>query len=435
MGIKFRYWYRLTKAFLVRFRGILFVGVIAGLLLFSLARYFLPQLTSASAVIGMTGRYHIEELPNSVLSQIGEGLTKLDEEGKVVPALAKSWEASENGKVWTFHLNTDIKWHDGSSIKSSDIQYLFEDAQIERPDPETIVFKLTAPFAPFPVVASRPVFKQGLIGTGEWRVTKVGLKEGYVEKLVLQNNEDQKKVLMFFPSEDSTKLAFELGKVDQITDILDPKPFDNWKTVLVTEKTNYDRFVAVFFNNGTEMFANNKTLRQALSYAIDKQSFGFTRAIGPISPNSWAFNPQVKDYAFDPARAKQLLGKGQESITLTTSPLLLPIAENVAGYWRDIGVEVNVQAVSILPNEYQAFLAIYNIPLDPDQYSIWHSTQTETNISHLNNPRIDKLLEDGRLELNEQNREKIYLDFQRFLLEEAPAVFLYHPVSYTITRK
>ena len=80
-------------------------------------------------------------------------------------------------------------------------------------------------------------------------------------------------------------------------------------------------------------------------------------------------------------------------------------------------------------------MATVDIPKDPDQYSLWHSTQTSTNVSRLANPRIDKLLEDGRIELDQETRKKIYLDFQRFLVEEVPAVFLYHPEYYTIKRK
>jgi len=75
------------------------------------------------------------------------------------------------------------------------------------------------------------------------------------------------------------------------------------------------------------------------------------------------------------------------------------------------------------------------IPKDVDQYPLWHSTQSDTNMSKFSNFRIDKLLEEGRVELDTDERRKIYLDFQRFLLEEAPAAFLYHPRYYSITRK
>jgi peptide/nickel transport system substrate-binding protein len=80
-------------------------------------------------------------------------------------------------------------------------------------------------------------------------------------------------------------------------------------------------------------------------------------------------------------------------------------------------------------------LAIFDTPEDPDQYSIWHSTQKATNITHYENPRIDKLLEDGRSQINTEERKKTYLDFQRFLVEDAPAAFLFYPDTYSISRK
>ena len=94
-----------------------------------------------------------------------------------------------------------------------------------------------------------------------------------------------------------------------------------------------------------------------------------------------------------------------------------------------------MQVSSVTPTEYDAFLVIFDIPPDPDQYTLWHSTQAGSNISRYKNPRIDKLLEDGRLNLDTEARKKIYLDFQRFLLEDAPAAFLFHPTWYTISRK
>ena len=88
-----------------------------------------------------------------------------------------------------------------------------------------------------------------------------------------------------------------------------------------------------------------------------------------------------------------------------------------------------------VPDQYQAILVTQEIPSDPDQYTLWHSTQTQTNLSHYANPKIDKLLEDGRKESDPEKRKKIYFDFQRYLVEDAPAVFLFHPTTYTIIRK
>jgi len=110
-------------------------------------------------------------------------------------------------------------------------------------------------------------------------------------------------------------------------------------------------------------------------------------------------------------------------------------AEKIKKDWEEAGAKVQIEITPNVPLNFQAFLATVDIPKDPDQYSLWHSTQTGTNISKYNNPRIDKLLEDGRTELDQETRKKIYIDFQRFLIEDSPAIFLYHPTFYTISRK
>lgn len=415
------------------------MGVVFGLLLFVALTVLLPRIFAGNIeYIGITGRYRTDELPPAVLNMIGEGLTKISANGSVEPALAESWETNAEGTEWTFKLKQGKVWHDGSPVTADTIQYSFEDARIERLDEYTIKFILSSPFSPFPSVVSKPTFKKGLLGTGEWEVVSLELNGQYVEKLVLKNEKGNRRVLRFYPSDDNTKNAFELGKITKIFDLLDPAPFDTWPTTLTEKIVRKDRIVAIFFKFDSPKFSgpDKKQLRQALSYAIQKDDFEGPRALGPISPNSWAYNPLVKDYAFDVERARELLkgGEGLE-INLTTTPILLKVAEKVATYWQEVGVKTNVQVVSALPEDYEAFLAIYDIPKDPDQYAVWHTTQTQTNVSKYSNPRIDKLLEDGRVELNVDERKKIYLDFQRFLLEDAPAVFLYHPVSYTITRK
>jgi peptide/nickel transport system substrate-binding protein len=199
-------------------------------------------------------------------------------------------------------------------------------------------------------------------------------------------------------------------------------------------------YVAVFFNERSAIFKDNKPLRQALSYAIDKSNWKDKRALGPIPEQSWAYNAQVKPYDFDVARAKELLSpvipKGQTlNINLTTAPTLLQVADKIAKDWAQVGIHTQIQAASSLPSDYDAYLTLYEVSLDPDQYLTWHSTQESTNVTHFANQRIDKLLEDGRLEMDLEKRKKMYLDFQRFLLEDAPAAFLYHPTSFDIIRK
>lgn len=441
-----RYWFRFITTFISRFKGVLIAGLLAGVFIFAFFSLIYPSIFNRKTeYIGIAGRYQTDNLHPIIQSLISEGLTFTKEDGTVAPALATSWEAQDEGKTWIFHLDPNKKWQDGSPVTSETIQYAFEDVQIEKPDNSTVIFKLENEYAPFPSVVSRPTFKQGLLGTGEWEVKKIELSGSFVSEIVLENKEGDKKIFRIYPTEDQAKTAFSLGEVDTMVDILEPKPTSEWNITQVKEEVSDGRYVGIFFNNENPILGGTdaKPLRQALFYAIDKNAIGTPRALGPISPESWAYNPQVKDYAYDPERAKQLIDdnmseeiKERLEVKLATIPALLETAEKVAGYWEAVGVKTIVQVTPTLPSEYEAFLAIYDIPEDPDQYSTWHSSQIGiTNISRYSNPRIDTLLESGRQELNREERKRIYLDFQRFLLEDAPAIFLYHPVSYTISRK
>ncbi len=436
-----RYYLRLLLAFLVKFRGLLILGVVIGVLLFFLSRIFISIFLSRSIeTIGITGRFNTETLPNYILEMISFGLTSIDESGNVIPAIAYSWETPDKGKTWTFNIKENVLWQDGTKIESDDILYEFTDVEIEKPDPKTIVFKLADPFVPFPSVVSRPTFKKGLLGIGPWQVKTVSISGNVIQKLVLVDKNKNSKIFKFYPTEESTKLAYKLGEVDKIIDIFVPSPLDLWQTTESTKEPNKDRVVLIFFNVQDKILGE-KSVRQALIYSIDKNNLGGQRAISTLQPDSWSFNPQVKKYDYDVDRAKKLIDdlpdelKNNLKIKLVSSPILLHVAEDIAKYWQSVDIDTVVQVSSIVPKEFQAYLTILDIPKDPDQYSLWHSTQTETNISRYSSPRIDKLLEDGRTELNIEDRKKIYLDFQRFLVEDSPAAFLYYPNTFTISRK
>ncbi|MGB6839225.1 MAG: ABC transporter substrate-binding protein [Microgenomates group bacterium] len=436
-----RYFFRLLIAFFSRFKGLLLISAVLGIAFFVFLRLIAPNFLGKSLEkIGITGRYHADNLPGFILEMAGDGLTKLNENGIAEPSLASSWETPDRGKTWIFHLSENIFWQDGKEVTSETVKYEFSDVELEIPDDKTLIFKLQSPFSPFPTVVSKPTFRKGLLGTGEWEATKVRVAGGYVQELILVNAEKDKKIYKFYPTEERAKLAYKLGQVDILLNVFNPAPLDSWKTTNVITETNTGQIVSIFFNVQDKLLSE-KSLRQALTYAIDKKTFDGERAFGPISPNCWAHNPQVKSYLYDAAKAKNIIDdlpeeqKEDLSIKLVTTPILLPVAEKIASYWDEIGVKTILQVSSGIPNDYQALLAVLDIPKDPDQYSIWHSTQIATNISNYQNPRIDKLLEDGRVELELEERRKLYLDFQRFLVEDSPAAFLYHPTSYKIIRK
>ena len=95
--------------------------------------------------------------------------------------------------------------------------------------------------------------------------------------------------------------------------------------------------------------------------------------------------------------------------------------------WQELGLNAKLRVESGIPQNFQALLITQIIPQDPDQYQLWHSTQTLTNLSKYSSPRADKDLEDGRKTASEEERKEKYMDFQKVLMEDAPATFLYYP--------
>jgi len=443
-----RYVFRLIWALLTRFKVLILLSICLGIAIFFGLKFFLPVMARpVSQRIGIPGRFTPSTLPSEVLGKVGRGLTKLNPEGSVEPDLASFWETPDKGKTWIFSLKEGPTWQDGKKVTSHSVNYQFSDVKVENPDDKTIVFKLQNPYSAFPSVVSRPVFKSGLLGTGEWEVKKIDLAGTFVNRLTIQNKDGKKITYKFYPTEERSVLAFELGEIDTLTHILNPTPLDRWPKVKLARDTNAGEYTAIFFNTKDNLLSD-KSLRQALSYGINKKILEgerasvYARAISPISMNSWAYNSQVKPYNFDPEKAKSMINDYKKAakiseliINLTSSPILLSQAEKISKDWEAIGVKVNLQVMASVPSDYQALLAIFDTPEDPDQYSIWHSTQASTNITHYNNPRIDMLLEDGRTQINLEDRKKTYLDFQRFLVEESPAAFLYYPSTYTISRK
>lgn len=447
---RFNYWLRLLTVFLERFRGVIFVGILLGALFFILLPRVVPLLPwlEKTETVGMVRRFTLEEMPIDIQNEISLGLTTIDESFNIKPGLAESWISEEDGKVWIFKLG-EHSWQDGKPVRAQDINYNFSDAEVEIIDEKTIKFILRDPFAPFLSVISRPAFKKGLLGAGSWKVEKLSLvNRRFVEVLKLKNVKDSKtKVYRFYPTEESARIAFKLGEIRTLTGIVDPGSLREWPNAQIEENRRRDLYAGVFLNT-IDPHLQNKSLRQALAYAIDKEDFGHERAISPISPDSWAFNPQVKPYSYSPERAKELLKTLSEeererlTINLVTTPTLLDIADKIKERWEAVGVKTNIQVSNTPPTDFQTLLAIQPIPPDPDQYSVWHSSQSITNVTNYGagadkpreSPRIDKLLEDGRRILDQEERRKIYVDFQRFLVEDSPVIFLYHPSTYTTRR-
>ncbi|MFZ2200090.1 MAG: ABC transporter substrate-binding protein [Microgenomates group bacterium] len=436
-----RRYYWVSQGFLARHSKIITRTTVIVLTLILIFFFFARYIPSPKHTlrIGRIGKYNYETFPQDIQSLMSRGLVQVTPDGKITPDLAESWEIKDDGKTYIFTIKDDVYWSDGSKLTPSDISYNFKDVEVERTG-DTITYHLKEPFSPFLSAVERPIIKKNKYGTGAYRLTKTEVFSGVIQSMTLETS-NERRIYKFYPTETSSLTAYNLGEVDAIEKLSfigDALTRDT--TTMVADNNNTtDTQSVLFFNNNDTVLASKPT-RQALAYAIEDKTFGKERTISPIKKQSWAYNNLVKTYDYDPSKAKSLLAqdvKDPSAVKLELKTMLqyLDIAESIATSWRDVlGVEVEVKVVSSVTSDYQILLADFTPPVDPDQYSIWHSTQG-TNFTHFSNLKIDKLLEDGRRTSDQKLRKEIYQDFQRFLLEDCPAVFLFKSNSYTISRK
>lgn len=438
----------LIKAYVKKWRKTIFVFFIAGLVFFFLLRFFLATIIARFPVIhretvGVVGAYTLDTLPPFIVHDIARGLTSVDASGTPKPDLAESWDIKDGGKTYVFHLKKSQYFTDGTLLNSSEIQYSFSDVKIDRPDPLTIVFHLKDPYAPFLVTASRPVFINGFIGLGDFKIKDIKIDSGFVASMTLvgANGQLQVKVYQFYPTEESLRLAFVLGNVSRAVGLTDLS-FENsnlrsFPNAVVTKTTDYTQLVTVFYNNQDRVLSD-KRLRDALSFALPNSFAQGERANSPYSPLSFAYQLDQLHTQQDIVHAKLLMdsiGSGTPVLTLSVQPKYKDVATEVVKSWKAIGITVKIKIItSGTPDSFQMLLSDFTVPQDPDQYTLWHSDQIN-NITQYRSLRIDKLLEDGRKTIDRAARIKTYADFQKYLLDDQPASFLYFPYTYTVVRK
>lgn len=439
---KLRFLSRLAKAFLLKWYLLIILGIFWG----AVTYFFIPRIVKHIPLplkvikIGVLGKYTIEEIPDDILKELSRGLTKQSDNGLVLPDISSSWQISPDGQVYTFNFANKFSWSDGTEFKPEDVNYNFKEAKILPIDFQTLKVKLEENYSPFLSVVSQPLFKKGLIGLGDYKVDRIERSGQTLKSILLvpvkRDNSKSKILYRFYVSMDYLKTAFKLGEVDIIENLDSDNLFSGWNNIAFSQAQNDLQHLVLFFNTKKDPFSD-KNFRQAISYSLEKET-GKKRSLGPISHISWAFNPGIKKYDLDLDKAKLLLSKiklqPNSVFTINTFPNLESQANKIKNQLTVLGINSEVKLTTYSPEEFDMLLALVEIPKDPDQYLLWHTSQ-QSNISNFSNPRIDKLLEEGRKTLNQEDRKKIYFDFQRFLVEESPAVFLSYPSYYRLERK
>jgi peptide/nickel transport system substrate-binding protein len=229
-------------------------------------------------------------------------------------------------------------------------------------------------------------------------------------------------------------------------------------------KYRYPSYGFIVWNTEKPIF-KDKRVRQALTMLvprqliIDKVRFGLaTPATGPVSPESYDYNPNIKPWPYDPARAAQLLdeagwkdsngdgvrdkdgmpfrfeftGTAQNQFMDQLLPILKDEFRKVGIDMTERRVEFTVQVDSLKDHKFDASSLNLLAQLLTDPYSVWHSSQIKNrgqNYSSFKNPEIDHILEQARTEFDREKRQQLYWRFQEIIHDEQPFTFIFYPTE------
>jgi peptide/nickel transport system substrate-binding protein len=449
-----------------------------------------------------TVNFLIESMPLSLDPRVGtdaqsehlhaliyDGLVARDEQMNIVPDLAERWE-SPDPLTYVFRLRRGVKFHDGRALTSADVKFTFDSLlsgavkslkrgtfpmveSVEAPDPATVVFHLREPYASFLWNLTRTAvgivpagsgeeIAQNPIGTGPFRF--VGMKQD--EEIVLERNADyfggapKIERVRFRVVPDAIVRALELrkgtadiGGVNSLTpdmvNALAKEP-----GIVADERPG--TVIAYIAFNFDDPILTHREVRQALAYATDRATLiryllrGQARQAGSLlPPNHWAYEPNVRQYGYDPEQSNRLLDaagfpRGSDGIrfhlTLKTSTeeSARLLGEVLADEWKRVGV-----ALDLRPLENATFLSdigsgsfqLYTFRWvgannDPDIFNYVFSSQRippkGANRGHYHNPTLDSLLDRSRVEMNREKRKAILSEIQKLVAEDEPYIDLWY---------
>lgn len=440
---------------------------------------------------------------HEVAGYVFNGLIRYDKDLKLEGDLAESWEVSPDGLTIIFHLRRGVKWHDGAAFTSRDVLYTYrvtidpktptayadafkQVSRAEAPDPYTFRVTYSKPFAPaleswgVSVLPShllegkditRSALSRHPIGTGPYV-----FKEWVAgQKVTLEANPNYyegrpyigRYIYRVIPDNATMYMELKAGGVDMMG--ISPVQYQRQTdTPEFTDKFNKYRYPASAYTylgyNLRHPLFSDRRVRQALTCAINKDEIvhGVLLGMGqvahsPYKPGTWAHNPGVKDFDYNPDKARALLAeagwlkKNSDGVLVKNGkPFRFTILTNqgndqrlktaviIQNRLKAIGVEVKIRVIEwasflsqfIDKGKFDAVLLGWTIGQDPDLYDIWHSSKTnpkELNFIGYRNPEVDRLLEEGRGTFDMEKRKRCYYRFQEILAEDQPYTFLYVP--------
>lgn len=424
---------------------------------------------------------------SSLQGNVYDTVITYDLEGNLAGGLAENWELSDDGLEYVLTMREGVTFHEGQTFTANDIvanlDRILDEANglarrtelsnigsYEATDDQTLTMSLEEPYSTLlAVLATNEVG----IASGEWLESDVdpAREMNGTGPFMLDSFEPEVRYTII---KNPNYWQSGLPYLDTINEM--PIPDDNARVnALLSGEANYIEYVP--WQNMTELDENpdftlfkgfdlynivrlnssrppldNKLVRQALNFAIDRQAVidvafggeGLSMTSGLFPPESPWNNTELEGHwSYDPDRAMELLneaGVDPSEVTLDFAVATISVhsdtAQVVQQQLEQLGFSINYiqQDVPTLTErrttgDYQMMqdgLSL-NYP-DPDYYSVYFAiggTAHAVGVDY-ENEELTEILERGRAETDPEARQEIYLEFEEALLEEAPWIFVLH---------
>lgn len=414
-----------------------------------------------------------------------DALLTFDPQGSVIGNVAENFDLSKDGLTWTFNIRKDIKFWNGDPLTSADVVFslqrfgskestnpwspyiLKNNESITAPDDHTVIFKALRPEWPLKIPfawtrilpknyfdkVGQDGFRAQPMGSGPYKFSK------WVPKTSMEYDANTEywgpkpqwsKIVETLVPEEATRVAqLERGDVDMIGNLsfdrlieLKNKGFRLQEVGLPTAANI--SFPGTFMTKGP---TSDIRVRQALSYAINRQEISDTFYKGLATPGgwwffskeTWGFDSSFKPDPYDPAKAKQLLADAgypgafsPQTITLFSTAVAADLMQILQGYWQAVGVNVEIQVVDTPVYNKLVFVRATS-PTDQQVGAIWPWVNTTfyNNVYHSanmftstgvhttsNDTNADEMYKAAVTELDEAKAKKLWQDLMHYAYDK-----------------
>ena len=421
-----------------------------------------------------------------VLENVFDTLVEPNEKLEMVPALAQSWQVNPEETQYVFTLRPNVRWHNGEPLTASDVVYSYRriiDGELSASWRFDNVATITAPDDAHVVITTRTPSPNLLSSIGGFKglaiVNKRNVESGQIltrpigtgpfsfesrspaTSIVLKANPGHWSggphvdgVAFSFISQGTTAVSsLRSGEVDW-TDAI---PAQQLRILNSDDEINVGTVTAndywyVAMNFARKPF-DDRRVRQAVAYAIDRKSIAQVVGYGTATPNQLAipktspwFTPYDRftaglDRAAAVDKSRSLLrDAGHSSLSMglmvsTEYPETVTAAQVIASNLADAGIKVTIEQLDFgvwldrqSAGQFDSLLMGWLGNIDPDDfYYAQHHSGGTSNSQKYSNPEVDRLLDAGRTELDVGRRKQIYADVSSRIADDVSYLYLYNP--------